>query len=169
MTDAATETQDDPFAQLRAVFADRRALVLEADPALAEKVQAATLDALSQLAPLLDKLAAHDLAVWQAEESGRDAAGARGRADGDNDIGPLLVQSAVGIVVGILVLLGAIMGIQTWFNDQHEPSTSMLTLVGPLIGAIFGALGTMVAYRFGTTRNNSIKDITVEQLSRRRA
>lgn len=141
----------------------------KADPALAEKVQAATLDALAQLAPLLDKLAAHDLAVWQAEESGRDAAGARGRADGDNDIGPLLVQSVVGIVVGILVLLGAIMGIQTWFNDQHEPSTSMLTLVGPLIGAIFGALGTMVAYRFGTTRNNSIKDITVEQLSRRRA
>lgn len=141
----------------------------KADPALAEKVQAATLDALAQLAPLLDKLAAHDLAVWQAEESGRDAAGVRGRADGDNDIGPLLVQSVVGIVVGVLVMLGAIMGIQTWFNDQHEPSTSMLTLVGPLIGAIFGALGTMVAYRFGTTRNNSIKDITVEQLSRRRA
>lgn len=141
----------------------------KADPALAEKVQAATLDALSQLAPLLDKLAAHDLAVWQAEESGRDAAGERGRADGDKDIGPLLVQSVVGIVVGVLVMLGAIMGIQTWFNDQHEPSTSMLTLVGPLIGAIFGALGTMVAYRFGTTRNNSIKDITVEQLSRRGA
>ena len=61
------------------------------------------------------------------------------------------------------------MGIQTAFSPSHEPSTSMLTLVGPLIGAVFGSRGTIVAYRFGTTRNNSLKDITMEQLSRRPA
>lgn len=38
MTDAATDAGNDPFAQLRAVFADRRALVLEDDPALSEHV-----------------------------------------------------------------------------------------------------------------------------------
>lgn len=141
----------------------------KADPALAEKVQAATLDALAQIAPLLDKLAAHDLAVWQAEESGRDAAGVRGRADGDNDIGLLLVRLIGYTMVGILIVLAIIMGLQTWLNPDHEPSTSILTLIGPLFGAVFGWIGAMVAYRYGTTRNNSIKDITVEQLSRRGA
>lgn len=141
---------------------------VKSDPALLAKAETAALDALEKLAPLLDRIAAHDLKTWEAEEASRDAAGARGRADGENDVGPLIVRAVIGIVIGILVGLFAIMGIQTAMSAAHEPSTSMLTLVGPLIGAVFGSLGTIVAYRFGTTRNNSIKDITVEQLSRRR-
>lgn len=141
---------------------------VKSDPALLAKAETAALDALEKLAPLLDRIATHDLKTWEAEEASRDAAGARGRADGENDVGPLIVRAVIGIVVGILVGLFAIMGIQTGMSAAHEPSTSMLTLVGPLIGAVFGSLGTIVAYRFGTTRNNSIKDITVEQLSRRR-
>jgi len=159
-TAQALTRQADPVAAVAAV---------KADPVLAQQAETSALEALDRLAPLLDKIAMHDKAVWAEEDAGRDAAGVRGRADGENDVGPLVVKAIIGLVVGTLAGCFAIMGIQTAFSPSHEPSTSMLTLVGPLIGAVFGSLGTIVAYRFGTTRNNSLKDITMEQLSRRPA
>lgn len=138
------------------------------DPALAQQAEVDALTVLERMAPLLEKIAAHDERVWAAEERSRDAAGVRGRADGENDIGRPILWAVVALCGGSLVFLFSIMGVQTVTNPSHEPSTSMLTLVGPLIGGLFTALGTLVAYRFGTTRNNSLKDITVEQLSRRK-
>lgn len=138
----------------------------KADPALAEKVQAATLDALAQLAPLLDKIAVHDLATWDAEDRGRDAAARRGQSD-EIDLGPILAYGALFMVSATLLALCVVMGVQVFFSPSREPSIAMLTLVGPLLGTVFGVLASVYAYRFGTTRNNTLKDITVEQLSRR--
>lgn len=138
------------------------------NPDAIQAAEKASVDYLEKIAPLLDKIAAHDLAVWDAEVRGQDAAAERGRADGENDIAPMLVRAVLGLITLSLTFMFGIMALQTLYSAQHEPSTAMLTLAGPLIGTIFSGLGMMLAYRFGTTRNNSLKDLTVEQLSRRK-
>lgn len=134
--------------------------------AVAQKVEEGALEVLDKLAPLLDKIAVHDLATWDAEDRGRDAAARRGQSD-EIDLGPILAYGALFMVSATLFALCVVMGVQVFFSPTREPSIAMLTLVGPLLGTVFGVLASVYAYRFGTTRNNTLKDITVEQLSRR--
>lgn len=138
------------------------------NPELTERAQEATLEEIEKLGPILDRIAAHDLKVFEIEDEGRDRAGVRGRAD-ERDLAPLLAAGALGLVGAVVLGLFAIMGVQVATSPAREPSVAMLTLVGPLLGTIFsGAFAAVYAYRFGTTRNNSLKDITVERLSRNR-
>lgn len=137
------------------------------DPIIAERVEVDSLAVLDKLAPLLDKIAAHELATWAAEDAGRDAAGVRGRAD-ERDLAPLLAWGSLTLVAAIICGLFVIMGFQVVESPNREPSVAMLTLVGPLLGSVFAAFAAVFAYRFGTSRSSAVKDLTVEQLSRRR-
>lgn len=141
-------------------------VAVKGDPALAAKVEHDVLAELDRLAPLLDKIAEQDRATWEAEDRGRDAAARRGQSD-EIDLGPILAYGALFMVSATLFALCVVMGVQVFFSPSREPSIAMLTLVGPLLGTVFGVLASVYAYRFGTTRNNTLKDITVEQLSRR--
>lgn len=136
-------------------------------PDVIATAQESAIDFLEKIGPLLDKIGAQDLKAWEAEDRGRDAAAARGRAD-ENDLAPMLAWAAFLLVSFILTGLFAIMGVQVAYSAAREPSVAMLTLVGPILGTIVSLLVAVFAYRFGTTRNNSIKDLTVEQLSRRK-
>lgn len=137
------------------------------DAAIAQRVEEDALAVLDRLAPLLDRIAAHDLATWRAEDEGRDAAGVRGRAD-ERDLAPVLAWGSLTLVAAIIFGLFIIMGFQVLESPNREPSVAMLTLVGPLLGSVFAAFAAVFAYRFGTSRSSAVKDLTVEQLSRRR-
>ena len=139
----------------------------QAKPEAVAAAEESALDFLEKIGPLLEKIGQHDLDVWKAEDAGRDAAAARGRAD-EHDLATMLAWAAFALVAFILTGVFAIMGVQVFYSQAHEPSVAMLTLVGPILGTIVSLLAAVFAYRFGTSRNNSIKDITVEQLSRRK-
>lgn len=136
------------------------------DPAMVETLQQAADDWFAQMAPMLDKIAALEQASWAAEVVDRDAAGVRGRADAV-DIAPGLVWLAGGLVGGVLLFLMVIMAIQSWFNANHAPGIEMLTLVGPLLGTVFGVLATVYAYRFGSSRQSGAKDLVIGEMARR--
>lgn len=133
----------------------KAALVLAEDnPAAIAKMEAAAVDWLAQVAPLLDKMEAYERAQQSANTASMDAAGERGRKD-SVDLAPTIVRYMFAIVAGALLFIFFVMGVQVWSLTTHEPTTAMLTLVGPLLGGIFGSLATIVAYRFGEKRNSS--------------
>ena len=132
--------------------------IVRQDPAKVAVVEVAASDYiekyLSITAPLLDKIASYESAAFEQTEASRDAAGDRGRKDA-TDLAPVILKHIGRLCTGALLFLGVIMGIQTWFLEGHEPSTAMLTLVGPLLGGLFASQAAIVAYRFGEKRQSS--------------
>jgi muramidase (phage lysozyme) len=132
-----------------------------------DQVEESALDHLDKLLPVLDKLATFDKDAWSAEEASRDAAAERGRADGF-DLGPLLGKAAVALVAAILLAMFAIMGVQTWLLDEHEPTTAILTMASSLFGIVFStAFGAIYGYRFGSSRSSSAKDVVLGEIASR--
>ncbi len=157
---------DDPAqAKTAAIQAVAEVTKPENAPQVAELEQG-SVEYLNHLLPVLDRLADYEKAAWQAEEASRDAAAARGRAD-VMDLAPMLAVSAVALVALTLLALAAIMGIQAWFLPNHEPTTALLTLVGPLLGVVFtGAFAVVYSYRFGSSRSSAAKDVVLGEIAK---
>lgn len=139
-------------------------------PALVAKAEAQVEDWLAKVSPMVDKLAEIERAAWEASEASMDRAAARG---GNNDD-----WMALALIGGMLAMAGVlilfILGIavaQVW--QSGTPSTEVWAAVTGLIGSVFGIAGGVFAYRFGTTRQSTAKDITsaalAGELSRRTA
>jgi len=150
----------DPVQAVAAITADPK-------PEHVEAVQETAMDHLDKLLPVLDKLAEADRATWDAEESSRDDAAKRGQADAF-DLAPMLAAAAIALVFFCLLALLTIMGIQAWKLEDHEPTTAMYSLLGPLLGVVFtGAFAAVYAYRFGSSRSSSAKDVILGQLAKK--
>jgi muramidase (phage lysozyme) len=139
------------------------------DPAVAQQVEEDVLADLERLAPLFDKVAAHDLKVWEAEDQGRDRAATRAtQSPADDWMAKALVIGVLFISGLLIIFVGAVAAVQIGFLQTRSPTTEVWAALTGIIGTVLGILGSVFAFRFGTTRNNSIKDVTMEQLSRRK-
>jgi len=147
--------QDDPIAAVAAV---------KADPAAQAAVQESTLDHLERMAPVLDRLAAMDAAEWSAEESSRTAAAARAAAE-RNDPAMLLTYASLGIVILLIVFVGAVAAVQ--IIKAGKADTEVWAALTGLIGWATAKSGSIYDYRFGTSRSSSAKDVIIGELSSR--
>lgn len=118
-------------------------------------------DYVDHVSPLLDKMAAYDQATWGADVAGQDAAAARGQKD-SFDLGPMIAAFVFGMIFLAMLGISAVMIIQTWMLPNHEPTTALLTLVGPLLGTLFSGYVAIVAYRFGEKRVSSATAASTE-------
>lgn len=138
-------------------------------PEVLKAAEDAAIDYLQKLAPLFEKIAAQDLKVWEAEDAGRDRAAARANTSPAEDwMAKTLVVGILGISGLLIIFVTAVAGVQIAFLPTRTPTTEVWAALTGIVGTTFGILGTVYAFRFGTTRNNSLKDLTVEQLSRRK-
>lgn len=151
----AATGQADPIAAVAAV---------KADPAAQAAVQESTLDHLERMAPVLDRLAAMDAAEWGAEESSRTAAAARAAAD-RNDPAMLLTYASLGIVILLIVFVGAVAAVQ--IIKAGKADTEVWAALTGLIGWATAKSGSIYDYRFGTSRSSSAKDVIIGELSSR--
>lgn len=134
------------------------------DPAVMAKVEASALDQLAKLAPLLDKMHAHEKEAWAAEESSRDEAAKR--AAGDQwDMSRTLVVGAFGIIGSLILFVCVVAGFQA-FRGDIKPE--VWAQIAGLIGFATGVGTTIYAYRFGTSRSSATKDIVIGELSKRK-
>lgn len=132
-------------------------------------VQAAQDDALARLdrmAPVLDKLAQWDKQTAEIALAGRDAAQARGARD-KVDIGPMLTYAGVLLVGLTLLLLLAGMGVQMWFASDHKPDTTLIALIGPLLGVVYKVFSELYAYRFDGTPKSNAADAMMTELAKK--
>lgn len=151
----AATGQADPIAAVAAV---------KADPAAQAAVQESTLDHLELMAPVLDRLAAMDAAEWSAEESSRTAAAARAAAE-RNDPAMLLTYASLGIVILLIVFVGAVAAVQ--IIKAGKADTEVWAALTGLIGWATAKSGSIYDYRFGTSRSSSAKDVIIGELSSR--
>lgn len=135
-----------------------------ADPAVLEKVADDTLATIERLAPLLEKVVAWERQDRQDDEASRDAASNRSRLEDYDMTGPLL-QGALRFAGGLTVFVCMIALIQLLKTDTI--ATEVWSLIAGLVGTVFGIVGTIYAYRFGTSRSSGAKDIVIGELSRR--
>lgn len=132
-------------------------------PTVMGKVEASALDQLAKLAPLLDKMQAHEKEAWAAEEASRDAASRRA-ADDPNDQDAYLTQSIVRMMVAVFVGLGILAaGLKYLGVDVQAIVGTILTLVG-VVGREFS---TRFQHRYGSSRGSGTKDIVISELSKR--
>lgn len=146
----------DPIAAVAAV---------QADPALVQQVEDNTLDNLSKMAPILDKIAEWDKQAWAAEEGSRDQAAARAKGE-EYDMTKLLLYGLGGFVFVLLGILAAVIGVQIY--KDGVVATEVWAQFAGIIGSVLGIAGTIYAYRFGTSRSSGAKDVVINELSRRK-
>lgn len=137
---------------------------LKADPVLVQQVEDNTLDNLAKLAPVLDKIAEWDKAAWAAEESSRDQAAQRA-ANEEYDMTRLLIYGAFAMFAVLLAILSSVIGVQLYKSGKVD--TEVWAQFAGIIGAALGIVGTIYAYRFGTSRSSGAKDVVIGELSRR--
>lgn len=116
--------------------------------AAAAELEAHSLDYLDKLAPLLDKIALQEKALWAARDASADAAGARARQD-KVDIAPLLVRNGTYDFRGAMVGIMALLGVQMYFADDHRPDPTLTGFLGLFAYGVIRLMDRPSAYRFG--------------------
>jgi hypothetical protein len=135
------------------------------NPAMMAQVEQSALEQLERMGPMLDRLAALNKDEWSAEEFSRDAAAARAKNE-EFDMAKPLLYLAAGGVFSLIALVGGIIIAQVW--QKGTPDTASWSALTGLIGWATGVTATIFAYRFGTTRNNTAKDVVIASMSRSR-
>ncbi len=136
------------------------------EPAIVAKLQADALADLDKLLPVLDKLTALEQGAWAAEEESRRNADDRARMS-EVDQDPFLTKAIVGLVVGLMVTLVAmILGLMYLKADTGTIGT-LVGLFAAAGGAIVGALTTRIQHRYGSSRGSAAKDVINAEIARR--
>jgi hypothetical protein len=135
------------------------AITQKADPVVVKSLEEQSLDYFERLAPLLDKLASYDQQTWGAEIESQNAAAAR--FPDTTDFAKPLVYGVMIMCALLITLVGGIVTTQVVLSVDHVAETASWAALTGIIGTTFGILGTIYAFRFGTSRNSSAKDMVI--------
>lgn len=148
---------DDPVMAVAAV---------KSDPVKAQAVEDAAISALEQIAPFIDKLAAMEKAGWDASEESMDRAAERARHE-PWDMTRVLVYGTLGMCAALIVFLFFVAGYQVIVNEDHEASSAVWAAIVGAVNFVAGIVVTIVAYRFGSSRQSQVKDATIDAALRK--
>lgn len=110
--------------------------------------EASALDYLDKMAPLLDKLAAQEQAVWAANDVSADKAAARGQRD-KIDLAPKLVsQSGWMFFVAFACIVG-LMALQMFLSKDWRIDPTLAGFLGLFAYGAIRMMDRPSAYRFG--------------------
>lgn len=129
-------------------------------PQVLAKAEAAALDLLGTLAPLMDKVDAYERGAWAASEDSMDRAAARGIKAQEAGLwgNPQFIIAAF--------ILAMVAGVVFTVLYRDTFSSDMQSFV---IGAIVGsALTAVISFFFGTSRSSAAKDVVIGELAARR-
>lgn len=151
--------------------AEAKVAVAEAKVAQAEAVaqaEQAAIAYLDAIAPLVDKLHEMSKAEWTAEVVSQDAAAQRAMVSPAEDwMAKTLVSGIIGMSAVLILFVLAVAVAQIVLLPSRAPTTEVWAAATGIIGTTLGILGTVFAFRFGTTRNSAGKDVLIGELSRK--
>ncbi len=82
------------------------------------------------------------------------------RADPE-DIGPLLARGALAMIGALLLFVCGIIVAQVCLLPSRTPTTEVWAALTGIIGFVTGVVGTIYAYRFGSTKQSAAKDLVI--------
>lgn len=127
------------------------------DPAKMQELQDHALDYIEKVGPLLDKLAAHELAMARQADESADRAAARGQKD-RVDIGPQLARWAMWVFATTAVVLGIVMIVQVYTDAAHKVDGVLIGLLTILVYAAARIAESPFRYRFGGNADSQVID-----------
>lgn len=148
VTDDATAVQAVAQAQTRKAAGDDQ---------VARDLEAHALDYLDKIAPLLDKLAMHEIAVRKAADDSADRAAARGQKDA-RDIAPMLAVAGIALFAVALLMVGGSLVIQMLRDTDHQVDPLLASLLTILIYAAARIAEAAYRYRFGGSAESAVVD-----------
>lgn len=131
------------------------ALTTAPDAAKVQALEEHALDYLDKLAPLLDKLAAHEIAMRKQDDESADRAAARGQKD-RQDIGPQLARWAMWVFALAAVIVGLVMIIQVYTDPLHKVDGVLIGLLTILVYAAARIAESPFRYRFGGNAESTV-------------
>jgi len=141
---------------------------VKSDARLLAEAEAQFTDYLDKIAPMVDRIEKLEQGAWQASEDSMDRAAARQVPSAEDWMAKALV-SGILVVSGFLIVLVAGVAIaQIVLLTSRTPTTEVWAALTGIIGTTLGILGTVFAFRFGTNRQSSAKDVVIAELSARR-
>ncbi len=141
---------------------------VKSNPALAAQVEAQVASYLEQIGPALDRIERMEQAAWRATEDSATAAAARHAALPPDawDMTRTLVFGMLGWIAFLTIFVCVIAAWQTYVNKA--PSTEVWAAITGLLGTAGGIVVTIVAFRFGYSRQSGAKDALLSELATRR-
>lgn len=143
--------------------------VVKGDPVLVQKAETQIADYLDKLAPVLDRLERADAQSWAASEDSMDRAHARASSSPAEDWMAKTLVLGILVVSGFLIALVAGVAItQIALLQTRTPTTEVWAALTGIVGTTLGILGTVYAFRFGTSRSSTAKDVVIAEMSAKR-
>lgn len=156
--------QDDKMDEKKAIIVAAKALESPEAIAAAEK---AALDYLDAIAPMVDKMVAMEKATWAAEEDSRDRAAQRAAMQpAGEDMAKPLLRFAMASTLLVMVFVFAVALVQLFKNGAI--SVEVWTTVGGIVTFATGVVLTIVAYRFGASRQSNVQQSLINKVFERR-
>ncbi len=134
------------------------------DPEVLAQVEASVLDKLASMAPLLERMAAIDLADKAATEASYDAAAKRA-AGNPNDQDTYLTKSIVGMTIGLLVVAAALTGLLAWLKVSETILMAVFGLFNAGALLVLSKFGTRYDHRYGSSTGSAAKDVVIRNLT----
>jgi muramidase (phage lysozyme) len=134
------------------------------DPQVLAQVEASVLDKLTSMAPLLERMAALDLADKAATEASYDAAAKRA-AGNPNDQDTYLTQSIVRMTVGLMVLAAVLTGALAWLKVSDTILMAVFGLFNAGALLVLSKFGTRYDHRYGSSTGSAAKDVVIRKLT----
>jgi hypothetical protein len=117
------------------------------------------LDYLDKMAPLFDRLEKADAAANAALLIGRNAAMVRQQASDPESVRFVvqeITRTSKHMIYGLLAALVAAIAVKAWQPETPDYVTTIIALLGPLLGSMMKERGAVVAYYFdGTPSTNA--------------
>lgn len=129
------------------------AVTANPDPAKVQALEDHALDYLDKLAPLIDRLAQHELAMRKASDDSADRAATRGQKDA-KDIAPMLAIMGLAIFGIALLMVGGSLLVQMLKDSDHQVDPLLASLLTILIYAAARMAEAAYRYRFGGTADS---------------
>jgi len=134
------------------------------DPQVLAQVEASVLDKLTSMAPLLERMAALDLADKAATEASYDAA-ARRAAGNPNDQDTYLTRSIVGMTIGLMVVAAVLTGVLAWLKVGDTILMAVFGLFNAGALLVLSKFGTRYDHRYGSSTGSAAKDVVIRNLT----
>lgn len=77
----------------------------------------------------------------------------------------LLTKSVIRTVVGIVLALCAMLGLQIYFSAQHTPDPTLMNMLSLAVGVILGCYGQAFNWSFGSSPQSKAKDQAIAALA----
>ncbi len=139
------------------------------DPAMMQKMEAATLVKLGELEPFLNAINGYEQAAFERGESSAKAAASRLETIPElRALAVMLARHSSAMMLVILVALGVALAVQMYFSSTHTPDATLATLFGGALAVAYQNYGQVFNLVFGAPPESEASKAGAAELNARR-